>query len=232
MAELRLRTFKIWLPQFCNSLNLLPVPLLSSPFSSAQGGFKNQPKTCLKGTVARDLLPPIFFHKSTGFQGQKYAENCGIEASSYGLKVYQMHGIITHAGQQGSTPCVSFFSLSIGQMLPRTVIWYHSMKTTLPLKDPRNSLQQRSKLCSDFADFDQRFSFFSDFLLLSICLARTVKKLWKKCEFRCRTLINCIVRQWSKFFPCVMGAHIRLQYIVKLAFKSFEKVKKGNVRKI
>jgi hypothetical protein len=60
---------------------LLPVPLLSSPFSSAQDGFKInekyfqnflclwKPKTCLKGTVARDFLSPIFFHEST--------ENCG-----------------------------------------------------------------------------------------------------------------------------------------------------------
>jgi hypothetical protein len=49
-------------------------PMLSSPFSSAQDGFKNQPKiflelsvsletkTCLKGMVPRDFLPPIFFH--------------------------------------------------------------------------------------------------------------------------------------------------------------------------
>jgi hypothetical protein len=43
--------------------------------------FLRKPKTCLKGTIARDFLPPIFFlHKSTGFHGQKYAENCGNEA--------------------------------------------------------------------------------------------------------------------------------------------------------
>jgi hypothetical protein len=54
---------------FCS---LQPVPLLSSPLSSAQNGFTNQPKiflelsvsletkTCLKGTVERDFFPPIF----------------------------------------------------------------------------------------------------------------------------------------------------------------------------
>jgi hypothetical protein len=71
---------------------LLPVPLLSSPFSSAQDVFKNQPKiflelpvslettTCLKETVAQDFLPSIFFHESTGFHGQKCDKNCGSEA--------------------------------------------------------------------------------------------------------------------------------------------------------
>jgi hypothetical protein len=37
-------------------------------------------KTCLKGTVAQDFLPWIFFHELTGFHGQKYAEDCGNEA--------------------------------------------------------------------------------------------------------------------------------------------------------
>ncbi len=54
--------------------SLLPILLLSGTFSSAQDGFKNQPKiflelsvslkikkTCLKGTVARDFLPPILY---------------------------------------------------------------------------------------------------------------------------------------------------------------------------
>jgi hypothetical protein len=45
VAELRFRTFKIWLPQFRNS----PKPsansaILSGTFSSAQDGFKNQQK--------------------------------------------------------------------------------------------------------------------------------------------------------------------------------------------
>ncbi len=61
--------------------SLLLIPLLSSPFSSAQGGCKNQPKIFFfflmsvstetknlpKGTVAWDIWPPIFFHESTGF---------------------------------------------------------------------------------------------------------------------------------------------------------------------
>jgi hypothetical protein len=71
VAELRMRTFKIWLPQTLS--RLCPVSLLSSHFSSARDGFKKQPKiflklfvsmenkTCLKGTVARDFCPPIFF---------------------------------------------------------------------------------------------------------------------------------------------------------------------------
>jgi hypothetical protein len=53
--------------------SLLAAPLLSSPFSSAQDGFKNQlkiflelsisleTKTCLKGTVAQYFSPLIFF---------------------------------------------------------------------------------------------------------------------------------------------------------------------------
>ncbi len=60
------------------TLNLRPVPLLYSPLSSAQDALKiNQrhclqssvskeiKKTCVKGTVARDFWPSIFFHEST-----------------------------------------------------------------------------------------------------------------------------------------------------------------------
>ncbi len=42
--------------------------------------FLRKPKTCLKGTMARDFLPSNFFHKLTGFHGQKFAENCGNQA--------------------------------------------------------------------------------------------------------------------------------------------------------
>ncbi len=82
IAELRIKE-KLWNCDcrlskfdFCNSAtlrSLLPVPLLSSRFSAAQGSFKNQlkifldclflckPKTCLKGTVAQDFLASVFF---------------------------------------------------------------------------------------------------------------------------------------------------------------------------
>jgi hypothetical protein len=81
VAELRLQTFKF---DFRNSVtfrSLLPVRLLSRPFSSAQDGFKNQPKiflemsvfletkNLLKGTETQDFLPPTFFHEFTGFHG-------------------------------------------------------------------------------------------------------------------------------------------------------------------
>ncbi len=71
---------------------LLPVPLLSSPFFSAQDGFKNQPKilrtVCFSGNqkfALKGQLPKIFssyfiYHESTGFHSQKYAKNCGSEA--------------------------------------------------------------------------------------------------------------------------------------------------------
>ncbi len=94
VAELRLRIFKLWLPQF---RNYPQSPANSATFwylFLAQDGVKNQPKiflelsvsleikkTCLKETVARDFLPPIFFSWTpTGSYGQKYAENCGNEA--------------------------------------------------------------------------------------------------------------------------------------------------------
>jgi hypothetical protein len=54
-------------------------------------------KTCLKGTVARDFLPPIVFHESTEFHGQKYAERCGSEALEFrknydcGIAVAEQH---------------------------------------------------------------------------------------------------------------------------------------------
>jgi hypothetical protein len=47
---------------------------------STKNIFPWKQKSCLKGTVARDFLLPIFFHESTGFHDQKYAENCGSEA--------------------------------------------------------------------------------------------------------------------------------------------------------
>ncbi len=77
VAELRLRTFKIWLPQFRNSQQFPASSATFCPFSSAQDGLKKspkiffeclflgKPKTCLKGTVARNCWS--FFHGSTGF---------------------------------------------------------------------------------------------------------------------------------------------------------------------
>ncbi len=64
------------IPQLCS---LRPVLLLSSPFSSAQNVFKNQPKIilnrlflwkqqiCLKGIVAWDFGLQFFFHESTPY---------------------------------------------------------------------------------------------------------------------------------------------------------------------
>ncbi len=85
---------------FPQSSARVPVPLLSSPFSSAQDGLKiNQkylynclflwkPKTCLKGTVARGFWPPNFFFMSrpdsTAKNTLKIAE---MKISSGGLKV-------------------------------------------------------------------------------------------------------------------------------------------------
>ncbi len=73
VAELRLRTFKIWLPQFRNFLHSpASYPSLCIPLILSSGCFENQskaiftslfqwkPKTCLKGTVARDFWPLIF----------------------------------------------------------------------------------------------------------------------------------------------------------------------------
>jgi hypothetical protein len=71
---------------------------LASPFFSAQNGFKiNQKyfldclflwktKTCLKGTVPRDFLPPIFFHELTGFHGHKLPKIAEVKLSSCGLQ--------------------------------------------------------------------------------------------------------------------------------------------------
>ncbi len=51
VAELWLRTFKIWLPQFRNFPQSPASPLLSCPFSSAQDGFKSQQKIFLESSV-------------------------------------------------------------------------------------------------------------------------------------------------------------------------------------
>jgi hypothetical protein len=93
VAELRLRTFKIWLPQFRNFPQSAASPLLSSPVSSAQDGFKNQTKNIFRIRVSlktrnfpwRDVstrfLSQIFsLYESTGFYIQNYAEKCGIKA--------------------------------------------------------------------------------------------------------------------------------------------------------
>ncbi len=74
--------------------SLLPILFLSGTFSSAQDGFKNQPKIFLELPVSLEIknlplrdsytrfLPPIFFSWTlTGFYGQKYAENCGLEVA-------------------------------------------------------------------------------------------------------------------------------------------------------
>jgi hypothetical protein len=72
--------------------SLLPIPLLSGTFSSAQEGFKNQQKNifrtvCFSGNQKlalkeqlHKILPLIFSWTPTRFHGQKYAENCGNEA--------------------------------------------------------------------------------------------------------------------------------------------------------
>jgi hypothetical protein len=72
--------------------SLLPIPLLSGTFSSAQYGSKNQPKIFLELSVSlepklvlKGQLHQIFyfrflFNNPTGFHSQKYVENCGNEA--------------------------------------------------------------------------------------------------------------------------------------------------------
>ncbi len=53
VAELRLRTFKSWLPQFRNfQQSPASSVTFSSPYSSAQDGFKNQPKIFLELSVS------------------------------------------------------------------------------------------------------------------------------------------------------------------------------------
>jgi hypothetical protein len=97
VAELRLRTFKIWLPQYATFHSLLLGPLLSSPFTSAQDGFKKifqnclfpwKPKTCLKGTVAWDFLPLIFFSWIYQIPQPKICQHFGSEA----LKLWTWSG--------------------------------------------------------------------------------------------------------------------------------------------
>jgi hypothetical protein len=44
-------------------------------------------KTCLKGTVARDFLPLIFFHELTGFHGKNALKIAEVKLSSCGLEV-------------------------------------------------------------------------------------------------------------------------------------------------
>ncbi len=87
VLELRLRTLKTLTSAILH--RLLLIPLLSSPFSSAQDSFKNQPKIFLRLSVSlknkkgqlRDIfISNFFFHEWTGFHGQKYDENCGSEA--------------------------------------------------------------------------------------------------------------------------------------------------------
>jgi hypothetical protein len=74
--------------------SLLPVPLLSSPFSSAQNGLKNQPKIFLELSVSLETknlpftfyLQFFFLHELTGFHGQKYAKVLEVKLSSCGLQ--------------------------------------------------------------------------------------------------------------------------------------------------
>ncbi len=95
-----MRTSKFDFRNSANLHSLLPVPLLSSPFSSAQDGFKNQPKifvelsvlwkpkTCPKGTVARDFLPLIYVFMNRPDSMAKNMPNIAeVKLSSCGLEV-------------------------------------------------------------------------------------------------------------------------------------------------
>jgi hypothetical protein len=70
--------------------SLLPILQLSGTFSSAQDGFKNQPKIflelsvsleiqklALKGHLHEIFTSDFFLWTPARFYGQKYAENCG-----------------------------------------------------------------------------------------------------------------------------------------------------------
>jgi hypothetical protein len=70
VVELRLRTFKLWLPQFRNFPQSPASPLLSSPVSSAQDGFKNQPKIFLKSRVSLKTRNFPWRDSSTRFLSQ------------------------------------------------------------------------------------------------------------------------------------------------------------------
>ncbi len=102
MRNCDFRTLKFDFRNFTTLRGLLPVPLLSSPFSSAQDGFKNQPKiflelsvtlflwkpnTCLKGTIARDFLPPIFFMNRPDFTAKNMPKKAEVKLSSCKLDV-------------------------------------------------------------------------------------------------------------------------------------------------
>ncbi len=79
--------------------SLLPIPLLSSPFSSAQDGFKNQPKiffnflflwktkTCLKGTVVRDFYLPFFSTNRPDSMAENILKIAGVKLSSCRFEV-------------------------------------------------------------------------------------------------------------------------------------------------
>jgi hypothetical protein len=51
-VELRLHPSKSDFRNSATFRSVLPIPLLSSPFSSAQDGFKNQPKIFLELSVS------------------------------------------------------------------------------------------------------------------------------------------------------------------------------------
>ncbi len=94
VTELQLRTFKIWLPQFRKCPQSPAVPLLSRHFSSAQDGLKKnilelfvsmKTKSWLKGTVAWDFLPPIFFSWIFRIPTSKICENFLSEATELKL---------------------------------------------------------------------------------------------------------------------------------------------------
>ncbi len=87
--------------------SLLPVRCFQGPFPHLRMVLKiNQkyisnplflwtPKTCLKGTVARDFLPPDFFlHESTGSYSQKYAKIAELKLPSCGLEVADFRKIL------------------------------------------------------------------------------------------------------------------------------------------
>ncbi len=74
--------------------SLLPIPLLSDTFSSAQDGFKNQPKIflelsvsletkklALKGQFYEIFTSDFFFMNPKQIPRQKYAEDCGLEVA-------------------------------------------------------------------------------------------------------------------------------------------------------
>ncbi len=72
-----------WEFDFLNSAtlhSLLPFPLLSTKDIFRTVCFSRNQKLALKGQQHEIFYLQYFFHESTGFHSQKYAERCGSEA--------------------------------------------------------------------------------------------------------------------------------------------------------